>query len=87
MASKHGDFIWYELMTSDADGARDFYSAVVGWDIETKSDAPMDYRMISAAGGPVAGLMPLTPEQCRCARQFGNARVCPKFFSQVRSVE
>ena len=24
MANKHGDFIWYELMTSDADGAREF---------------------------------------------------------------
>ena len=28
-----GDFIWYELMTPDADGAKAFYDAVVGWDI------------------------------------------------------
>jgi uncharacterized protein len=69
MANKHGDFIWYELMTTDATGAREFYSAVVGWNIEEKSDSPMDYRMISAAGGPVAGLMPLTPEM-----QAGGAR-------------
>ena len=29
----HGDFIWYELMTTDAEGARRFYSSVVGWTI------------------------------------------------------
>lgn len=69
MANNHGDFIWYELMTTDADGSREFYSAVVGWDIEAKSDAPMDYRMISASDGPVAGLMPLTAEM-----QAGGAR-------------
>ncbi len=34
MANTHGDFIWYELMTSDAAGARDFYAAVIGWDID-----------------------------------------------------
>ena len=31
-----GDFIWYELMTADPDGAKAFYDAVVGWDIEPK---------------------------------------------------
>ena len=30
MANHHGDFIWYELITPDADGARDFYQKVVG---------------------------------------------------------
>ncbi len=28
-----GDFIWYELMTTDPDGAKAFYDAVVGWNI------------------------------------------------------
>ena len=69
MANKHGDYIWYELMTSDADGAREFYSAVVGWDIEAETDAPMGYRMISASDGPVAGMMSLTAEM-----QSGGAR-------------
>ena len=31
MANQHGDFIWYELLTSDADAAARFYGAVVGW--------------------------------------------------------
>jgi predicted enzyme related to lactoylglutathione lyase len=82
MTNKHGDFIWYELMTSDADGAREFYSAVVGWDIEGKSDAPMDYRMISASDGPVAGLMPLTAEM-----QSGGARSCWMGYVLVDDVD
>jgi uncharacterized protein len=62
MTNKHGDFIWYELMTTDADGARDFYQELVGWNIEAAPSGPMDYRMISSETGPVAGLMPLTAE-------------------------
>ena len=31
MPNKHGDFIWYELLTSDADAAQRFYGDVVGW--------------------------------------------------------
>jgi predicted enzyme related to lactoylglutathione lyase len=31
MPNKHGDFIWYELMTSDPDGAAAFYGPLLGW--------------------------------------------------------
>ena len=31
MANQHGDFIWYELLTTDADAAARFYGAVIGW--------------------------------------------------------
>ncbi len=82
MANKHGDFIWYELMTGNADGAREFYSAVVGWDIEDKSDAPMDYRMISTSNGPIAGLMPLTAEM-----QSGGAQPCWMGYILVDDVD
>lgn len=60
MANHHGDFIWYELMTPDAEAARAFYEAVVGWKIEAAPSGEIDYRMISSATGPVAGLLPLT---------------------------
>lgn len=61
MANKHGDFIWYELLTPDQDGARLFYQTVVGWKIEDKASNPMDYRMIASAQGYVAGSLTLTP--------------------------
>jgi predicted enzyme related to lactoylglutathione lyase len=58
-----GSFIWYELMTTDADGAKDFYDAVVGWTIDTSSQFPNGYRMIGRSDGKSAGgLLPLTNE-------------------------
>ncbi len=53
----HGTFIWYELMTSDPDGAKAFYDALVGWDIEPEPTGgqPMDYRMIRRSDGGNAG--------------------------------
>ncbi|QIK78961.1 VOC family protein [Sphingomonas piscis] len=63
MPNPHGTFIWYELMTPDAAGAKAFYDAVVGWDIDATSAAPMGYRMIKRSdGGNAGGLLPLTDE-------------------------
>ena len=44
MANDHGDFIWYELLTSDADAAADFYGKVVGWTALDSGQPDMDYR-------------------------------------------
>lgn len=56
-------FIWYELMTPDPDGAKEFYDAVVGWNIEPKSNFPNGYRMIGRSDGKFAGgILPLTSE-------------------------
>ena len=68
MADQTGAFIWYELLTTDAARASAFYKDIVGWTIETEPSGPMGYRMISAADGPVAGMMPLTD-----AMQAGGA--------------
>lgn len=61
----HGTPIWYELASRDAEAARAFYAAVVGWRIEDRPPGPMDYRMISVAGdgnvGGLAGLSAGTP--------------------------
>ena len=58
-----GDFIWYELMTTDAEGANAFYDAVVGWTISEGSPEYGGYRMIGTADGKSAGgVLPLTDE-------------------------
>ncbi len=67
MANKHGDFVWYELLTSDADAAGDFYGKVVGW-TSTRSEMPdIDYRLLSSGDGSntkdgVGGYMTITPD-------------------------
>ena len=60
-------FVWYELVTSDLDGAQTFYRTVIGWDsapmpIETGTGS--EYRILSMAGKGVGGLM-LLPEGMR----------------------
>lgn len=58
-----GDFIWYELMTPDADGAKAFYDAVVGWDIGAEGPPEYGgYRMIGSNGGSAGGVLPITDE-------------------------
>jgi len=61
--AQHGDFIWYELLTTDADAAQDFYGKVVGWKArDAGMGGGMDYRLLSADGVDIGGLMTLSPD-------------------------
>ncbi|GMM94128.1 VOC family protein [Qipengyuania sp. MTN3-11] len=60
MPNHHGDFIWYELMTSDADAAQEFYAGLIGWTFHSAGQSDMDYRLFRADGPDVGGLMQLT---------------------------
>ena len=56
MTTLQGSFIWYELATTDALGAKAFYDSVVGWSIDAASASPdMDYRMINRPDGGMTG--------------------------------
>jgi len=58
-----GDFIWYELMTPDPDGAKAFYDAVVGWNVGEGVPEYNGYRMIGRSdGGFAGGVLPLNDE-------------------------
>ena len=58
-----GAFIWYELMTTDPEGAKAFYDTVVGWDIGEGAPEYNGYRMINRKdGGFAGGVLPLTAE-------------------------
>jgi uncharacterized protein len=74
MTNKHGDFIWYELLTNDADAAGDFYGKVIGWTSTPSGQPGMDYRFFSSSDGSdpkdgVGGYMAITPEM-----EAGGAR-------------
>ena len=54
--NSRGDFIWYELMTTDPDAAGRFYSAVVqGWRFGERMPGDLDYRGIERSDGGNAG--------------------------------
>jgi uncharacterized protein len=58
MPTTPGRFHWYELLTSDPDGAQAFYGTVVGWDVTPSGTPGADYRLFTPPGDmPVAGLM------------------------------
>src|SRR5690625_4135614 len=57
MRNPHGEWIWFELLTSDPDAAQAFYGNVVGWTIEASGMPDMDYRILHAGNGQTGGLM------------------------------
>jgi predicted enzyme related to lactoylglutathione lyase len=61
MANAEGTPIWYELLTTDAEGAQRFYADVVGWSIAPSGmEGTGDYRILTAPDGQgVGGLMTL----------------------------
>ena len=49
----HGRFIWYQLLMSDVEAARAFYTAVAGWGTRDASESschePLARRALSAS--------------------------------------
>lgn len=62
MATHVGSFVWYELMTADAEVAARFYGAVVGWTVTAPDPlSPVDYRhFVRDDGSHAGGILPLT---------------------------
>lgn len=60
MAAKKGRFVWYDLMTTDVDAARKFYTEVIGW--KTTKWEQEGYQMWTVGEQPIGGLMALPDE-------------------------
>lgn len=77
MVNPNGSFIWYELMTTDPEGAKSFYEDVVGWTVgDPTPGGEVEYRMVCAPDGFAGGVLTLTPEMCE-----GGAR--PAWFGYI----
>lgn len=57
-----GRFAWHELMTTDVEVARQFYTSVIGWGTQEWPGANPPYTMWTAQDVPVGGLMRLPDE-------------------------
>lgn len=68
MANQHGEFIWYELLTTNSDAAQQFYSSILGWQTIDSGQTEIDYRILQAKDEEtgqlreVGGLLQLTEE-------------------------
>ena len=61
----HGALVWYELMTTDPKGAKAFYDAVVGWNLDIGGMGSDSYHLIQRKdGGQAGGVLPLTDAMC-----------------------
>lgn len=50
-----GTFMWNELLSTDVDKAKAFYSAVLGWEFQPVDMGPMGTYWLVQAGGALAG--------------------------------
>jgi uncharacterized protein len=57
-----GRFLWYDLMTTDPTGARDFYTKIAGWGLQPFGDMQPPYLMFARGDTPIGGCMQLPEE-------------------------
>jgi uncharacterized protein len=62
MVDSHGRFIWYDLMTTDVEAAKEFYAEVVGWRVQDASTPEIPYILFTVAEAAVSGLMELSED-------------------------
>jgi len=65
MVDMPGRFVWYELMTTDMDVARAFYTDVVGWSARDFSAPGVPYTLFLSGENAVCGLLHLADEATR----------------------
>ena len=57
-----GRFVWYDLMSTDVDAAKAFYTKLIGWGTAPFEGGPMPYTMWTNGETPLGGTMPLPEE-------------------------
>ncbi len=62
MPASRGRFVWFDLLTRDAENAEPFYTAVAGWTTEMWPGSPTPYRMWVNGGQPLGGTMAMPAE-------------------------
>ena len=65
MSDYKGEFVWYDLMTTDVDAAKAFYTDIIGWGTQDWS-GPQPYSMWTVKGKTIGGVTAL-PEQAKSA--------------------
>ena len=54
---QHGAFSWSELLVDDVESALNFYTEVIGWEIEEMPMEQGTYYVLKSGGEPVGGIM------------------------------
>ncbi|HYY28640.1 MAG TPA: VOC family protein [Chthoniobacterales bacterium] len=62
--STHGVFSWNELITTDPEAAKEFYTRLFGWTAEEWPMGEFKYLIVKSGGKEIGGIMPV-PEQAK----------------------
>jgi uncharacterized protein len=84
---QHGAFSWCELMTTDLQAAEAFYVNLFGW---TMADGPvegMEYRVMSAGGQPIGGMMTIPPDMPPMPPHWGTTVTVEAVEATLQKVE
>jgi uncharacterized protein len=77
-----GHFAWYELITTDVEAAKAFYTEVIGWGAQDVSMPGRPYFLFTVGGAWVSGLMDLP----KGAREMGE-KPCWVGYVRVNDVD
>ena len=58
-ATSRGRFAWYDLMTTDVEGAKAFYGQVFGWTSQETRMGEHLYTAFTVGENPAGGMMPM----------------------------
>lgn len=59
---QNGAFSWCELMTTDVEKAKAFYTRLFGWTTDDMSMPGMPYTVVKAADKGIGGIMAMPPD-------------------------
>lgn len=68
----HGAFSWNELMTTDPEAAKHFYSELFGWTMQEYPMGDMNYTVAKIGDESVGGIMPMAPESAGTPPNWGT---------------
>lgn len=68
MSDKNGNFVWYDLITTDAKAAESFYKSVLDWEAKDAGVAK-PYTIFSVGETRVAGMMQIDQHECPAGMQ------------------
>jgi predicted enzyme related to lactoylglutathione lyase len=59
---QHGAFSWLDLVTTDVEDAKRFYTKLFGWTTEEVPMGGMSYTVVKVGGEDVGGIMAMPPQ-------------------------
>lgn len=71
----HGAFSWFELLSGDVEGSKQFYGELFGWEFKKADNVEFDYQVVSLNGQEMAGILD--------KKHIGNENIPPHWGNYI----